>query len=149
MPKCSVCESIAHNRRTCPFIDHTALNHAKNGKKQTSVEVTAASLPPVPERIHRYPEIFEQLAEPPDDALERTKWAQGILCTLARETAQGRGNQLLNNEIRRLLEAIVKITPKERLWEAESLIKRDRIKKKPKPAGPKTQKARPSKGPLR
>jgi hypothetical protein len=147
MPKCSICKSIEHNQRRCPFVDHAALKRLKNGN--SGAEVTPASLPPVPERIHRYPEIFEELEDAPNDALARTQWAQGILCKLAVETAKGRGNQLLNNEIRRLLEAIGKLTPKERIWEAETLIKRDRIKKKPKPAGPQTRKARPSKGPLR
>ncbi|KKL78582.1 hypothetical protein LCGC14_2023400 [marine sediment metagenome] len=149
--KCSLCNEIDHNVRRCPYVDHAGLYRKKNGAP-LQVEIDQGvrqDAPPVPKRTHMYPEIFEALKDAPKDALARTEWAQEILCTLAKETAQGRGNQLLNNEIRRLLEAVGKMTPKERIWEAETLIKRDRIKKKPKPTGPSTQKARPSKGPLR
>jgi hypothetical protein len=97
----------------------------------------------------RYAALFAGLEAPPEDPGEREYWVQGILCTIMLETAQGRANLAMNDQLRRLAEAIQKLTTRERLWKAEKLIKHDAIKRKPKPKGPATEAMLPSRGPLR
>jgi hypothetical protein len=82
-----------------------------------------------------YPEIFQkELGSIPDDPLERCEWAQAALCIAMRETLQGRGNRIQNQELRSFVRMIVSSIPTERLAEAERQI-RNAMKARRKPGG--------------
>lgn len=97
----------------------------------------------------RHTEIFADLDDPPDDALERVVWCQGILGRLTVAFLKGNIPKHVLDETRRLIDSIVKAVPRERLWQAEQIVLNGEIKKKPKAEGRRTEEARPSDGPLR
>lgn len=72
---------------------------------------------------HRYPEIFADLDDPPeDDPLEACLWGQRIAVKALKETVQGRHNRELNAEIKSLLRIIIACVPMERIAGAEKKI---------------------------
>lgn len=142
---CGACGGPGHNKLTCQGEGNPPKRAPKRKPKTNGTEVAKAGRP----LEHDYFDIFSTLDEPPDDPAERESWVQGIMCVALRETLQGRGNLVLNDQIRHMGGAIQKLTKRERIWGAERIIKGDRLKKKPKASGPTTQKARKSPGPLR
>ena len=149
------CRELGHNRRNCrerqKYVDAGRKGGAAGTEAQNEARRINGAKSLGPEIKHRYHELFEDLEEPPEDPGELTGWVQRIAATCLRETLQGRGNAALNDEVRKIGHTISELVPRERLFKAERLIRkdRDRLKAKPKASGPATQKARPSEGPVR
>jgi len=78
-----------------------------------------------------YEDVFADLGDPPDDPLELAGWCQRLAAKCARETAMGRGNREINQQVRGLIATITRCMPFERLRQAEALIRNAAEPKKP------------------
>lgn len=110
---CTVCKALGyrgedHNKRTCK---HAArVYNAEHGGGR-------------PPNQHIYDELFAQLEDPPTNPLELARWAQRIIGQCVKATAQGKGSSKRNTEIVRLVRAIVSLTPKDIMYEAQERLK--------------------------
>ncbi len=153
--RCRVCRKEGHDKRNCPVRRKKVEAGRKGGAVNSEAQKAAVRLNgrnAKPGEIkHRYYELFQSLDDPPEDPGMLTGWVQRIAATCLKETLQGRGNTSLNDEVRKIGHTISELVPKERLFKAERLIRkdRDRLRAKPKSSGPATQRARPSDGPVR
>lgn len=132
---CSRCNAPDHNIRKCPEVDPKDLvPRQENGGRP---------------REHTYPEVFADLPRAPDSFHERTKWCQGILCDLVRETLQGRGSININASIVSMVNTMVKVGAPEELMDAADALKKDKVPDKPKGKGPQTTRVLTGSRPVR
>lgn len=143
---CSICRSPDHNKRGC-LVHQQRQAEQKSQSEQHKINGEKGGRP----IEHRYFELFADLDDSPEDPGARESWVQNIVCVVLKETMQGRGNERLNDQVRKLAHTVQELTPRERIFKAERLIRKDsnRLKAKPKASGPTTQKALPSDGPVR
>jgi hypothetical protein len=138
---CSLCSSTEHNRRRCvknPAAKNPAIRAPEAGYAELGRPVE-----------HEYFEIFADLEEPPDDPLARCTWAQGIVSRCLFLTLKGKGSDKINDQIRRLAHSVAELTPKERLFKAEQIIRGDSLKTKPQSRKAGTQPVNGKTSPLR
>lgn len=69
---------------------------------------------------------FGGVGEPPEDPLERNKWAQKILGIDLKRIVDGRADRALSQEIRATARTMASLIPLERVHDAEKTIKGDR-----------------------
>lgn len=146
---CGICKAPDHNRRTCklnPDYDHE-LGRVPCSEKLLIAARRNAKLGGRPVE-HACFDAFEKFPSPPDDELERNAWVQSILAKCLDLQIRGVGSERMNDQVRKLAHAIAELTPKERLWKAEQLIRGDSIRKKPKSRTNGTQPVRPGSKPL-
>lgn len=124
---CSVCKALGrpgddHNKRTCKTANQIH-NLEKGGGRPVE---------------HIYDQLFAELEKPPTGALELVRWAQRICALSLWATAQGKGSSKRNSEMVQMVRAIVSLTPKDTLYEATELLKRDakEISRRAKPSEP-------------
>jgi hypothetical protein len=131
---CKACGKIGHNRRTCAVARELQANAARAviaDRQQADRQATqrdsekAKVIAEVNAMGDGYQKIFAAIADPPRSPLKLNKWAQQIVALCLRETAQGRGCFPLNAEIVKLTTAIVRLTPKDVIYEAQRLLKGD------------------------
>ena len=156
---CSRCRQSGHNKRSkdCPKRRQLKKAASKGGKATAKLAPTAKQVEA--SKLNggkggkpidmRHTELFADLEEAPEDALERVVWCQGILSKLTVGFLKGNIPKHVLDETRRLIDSIVKAVPRERLWQAEQIVLNGEMKKKPKAAGRRTESARPSEGPIR
>jgi hypothetical protein len=137
---CKGCGGQGHNRRTCTLARELQANAgASNARKQASEEPAdrqaAIAQAQSAAMAAGYHKIFAALSDPPLSPLKLNRWAQRIVALCLRETAQGRGYFPLNAEIIKLTTAIVRLTPKDIIYEAGQLLKGDALGRKSKAKG--------------
>ena len=156
---CTRCRKPGHNKRSkfCPARIQQRKAASKGGaataklaptEKQTEASKLNGEKGGRPQDM-RHTDVFADLEEAPDDALERVVWCQGILSKLTVAFLKGNIPKHVIDETRRLIDSIVKAVPRERLWQAEQIVLGGEMKKKPKAEGRRTESARPSDGPMR
>lgn len=156
---CSRCRKPGHNKRSqfCPKRIQQRAAASKGGKataklapseKQVEASKLNGEKGGAP-KDERHIQLFADLEDAPDDALERVVWCQGILSKLTVGFLKGQIAKHVLDETRRLIDSIVKAVPRERLWQAEQIVLGGEMKKKPKAEGRRTERARPSDGPMR
>ena len=148
---CSKCGEPGHQARTCRKNFEEAIGGpiSVGGEKRVAISSKEyAILKTRSNRVKRgdeardktsltvYQEMFADMPDPPDDPLERDVWLQGNLARLVKITLQGFGNREINQQVTTIASTISRITPRERLYEAEQLVRGDAIKStKPKTRG--------------
>lgn len=116
---CTVCVSLGlngadHNKRTCQNTPEAI------AKRQADFGAMGGR-----PKEHVYDELFKALNDPPTNPLKINRWAMGIVSKMLKATAQGYGNTKRNAEITKLVRAIVSLTPKDLIYEAQERLRED------------------------